>query len=85
MSPRPSRWLSGTGGSTTTPPTPEQAAALLNLAFAQDEEFGLFCWTAFTAGGRRGELLGLREDRIDFEAGTRRARLAGITANPDGS
>ena len=50
------------------PPTPEQAAALLNLAFAEDEEFGLFCWTAFTTGGRRGELLGLREDRIDFEA-----------------
>lgn len=50
------------------PPTPEQAAALLNLAFAEDEEFGLFCWTAFTTGGRRGELLALREDRIDFKA-----------------
>jgi integrase len=49
------------------PPTPEQAAALLNLAFAEDEEFGLFCWTAFTTGGRRGELLGLRENRIDYE------------------
>jgi hypothetical protein len=30
------------------PPTPEQAAALLNLAFAEDEDFALFCWTAFT-------------------------------------
>jgi integrase len=50
------------------PPTPEQAAALLNLTFAEDEGFGLFCWTAFTTGGRRGELLGLREDRIDLEA-----------------
>jgi hypothetical protein len=40
------------------PPTPEQAAALLNLAFA-DEEFRLF-WTAFTTGGRRSELPGLR-------------------------
>jgi integrase len=50
------------------PPTSEQAAALLNLAFAEDEEFGLFCWTAFTTGGRRGELLGLRENRVDFEA-----------------
>ena len=50
------------------PPTPEQAAALLNLAFAEDEEFGLFCWTAFTTGGRRGELLGLREERIDLAA-----------------
>jgi hypothetical protein len=35
------------------PPTSEQAAALLNLAFAEDEAFGLFCWTAFTTGGRR--------------------------------
>ena len=26
------------------------AASLLNLAFAEDEEFGLFCWTAFTTG-----------------------------------
>jgi integrase len=49
------------------PPTPEQAAALLNLAFAEDEDFGIFCWTAFTTGGRRGELLGLRENRIDYE------------------
>jgi integrase len=54
------------GGHDPDPPTPEQAAALLNLAFAEDDEFGLFCWTAFTTGGRRGELLGLREDRIDF-------------------
>lgn len=50
------------------PPTPEQAAALLNLAFAEDEQFGLFCWTAFTTGGRRGELLGLREERLDLAA-----------------
>jgi integrase len=49
------------------PPTPEQAAALLNLAFAEDEDFGIFCWTAFTTGGRRGELLGLREHRIDYK------------------
>jgi integrase len=48
------------------PPTPEQAAALLNLAFTEDEEFALFCWDAFTTGGRRGELLALRENRIDF-------------------
>lgn len=58
--------MPGPGDHEPDPPTPEQAAALLNLTFAEDEEFGLFCWTAFTTGGRRGELLGLREDRIDY-------------------
>ena len=30
------------------PPSPEQAARLLNLVWAEDEEFGLYLWTAFT-------------------------------------
>lgn len=64
--PAESATMPGAGDHEPDPPTPEQAAALLNLAFAEDEEFGLFCWTAFTTGGRRGELLGLRENRIDF-------------------
>jgi integrase len=66
--PAESATMPSPGGHEPDPPTPEQAAALLNLAFAEDEEFGLFCWTAFITGGRRGELLGLREDRIDFAA-----------------
>ena len=49
------------------PPTPGQAARLLNLVWAQDEEFGLYLWAAFTTGARRGELLGLRENRFDFD------------------
>jgi integrase len=48
------------------PPTPEQAARLLNLVCAEDEEFGLFLWTAFTTGARRGEVCALRENRFDF-------------------
>ena len=32
------------------PPSPEQAARLLNLVWAEDEEFGLYLWTAFTTG-----------------------------------
>ena len=48
------------------PPSPEQAARLLNLVWAEDEEFGLYLWTAFTTGARRGEVTGLRENRFDF-------------------
>jgi integrase len=55
------------------PPTPEQAARLLNLAFAEDEEFGLYLWLSFTTGGR-GEMTGLREHRFDFAR--QRLRLA---------
>src|SRR5215472_12065102 len=58
----------GVGKREPDPPTPEQAARLLNLAFEEDEEFALYLWLAFTTGGRRGELHGLRENRFDFNA-----------------
>ena len=48
------------------PPTPELAARLLNLVWAEDEEFGLYLWTAITTGARRGEVSALRENRFDF-------------------
>ncbi len=48
------------------PPSPEQAARLLNLVWAEDEEFGLYLWTAFTTGARRGKVSALRENRFDF-------------------
>ena len=41
--PAESATMPSAGGHDPDPPTPEQAAALLNLAFAEDEEFGLFC------------------------------------------
>ena len=50
------------------PPSPKEAARLLNAVWQQDEEFGLYLWAAMTTGARRGELLALRENRIDFEA-----------------
>jgi integrase len=50
------------------PPSPAQAARLLNEVWAEDEEFGLYLWAAFTTGARRGELLALREKRFDFDA-----------------
>ena len=48
------------------PPSPDQAARLLNLVWSEDEEFGLYLWTAFTTGARRGEVSALRENRFDF-------------------
>ncbi|HLM88204.1 MAG TPA: hypothetical protein VK284_04115 [Streptosporangiaceae bacterium] len=57
------------------PPSPDQAARLLNLVRAEDEEFGLYLWTAFTTGARRGEVSALRENRFDF-AGHQQVRLA---------
>jgi integrase len=48
------------------PPSPDQAARLLNLVWAEDEEFGWYLWTAFTTGARRGEVSALRENRFDF-------------------
>jgi integrase len=50
------------------PPSPAQAARLLNEVWQEDEEFGLYVWAAVTTGARRGELLALRENRFDFEA-----------------
>ncbi|WP_181871514.1 tyrosine-type recombinase/integrase [Sphaerisporangium album] len=50
------------------PPTPKQAARLLNELWEADPEFALFVWLATTTGARRGELVGLRRHRIDFEA-----------------
>jgi integrase len=48
------------------PPSPDQAARLLNLVWTEDEDFGLYLWTAFTTGARRGEVSALRENRFDF-------------------
>jgi integrase len=56
------------------PPSPDQAARLLNLVWAEDEEFGLYLWTAFTTGARRGEVSALRENRFDFKS--QQVRLA---------
>src|SRR5262249_41705024 len=50
------------------PPSPAQAARLLKEVWAEDEEFGLYLWAAFTTGARRSELLALREKRFDFDA-----------------
>lgn len=43
----------GVGKLEPDPPTPDQAARLLNLAFEENEEFALYLWLAFITGGRR--------------------------------
>jgi integrase len=51
------------------PQSAEQVAALINLAFETDFEFGVFLWLAATTGARRGELCGLLWKHIDLEHG----------------
>lgn len=48
------------------PPTPEQAAAIVNSAF-EDFEWGILVWLAMTTGARRGELCALRWDLVDLD------------------
>lgn len=50
------------------PPTPEQAAAIVNEAWS-DLDWGLFVWLAMVTGARRGELCALAWDRLDADAG----------------
>jgi integrase/DNA-binding transcriptional regulator YhcF (GntR family) len=48
------------------PPTPEQAAAIVNEAF-KDLSWGMLVWVAMTTGARRGELCALRLDLLDLD------------------
>lgn len=48
------------------PPTPDEAAAIVNEAF-KDLRWGMFVWLAMTTGARRGELCALRWDRLDLD------------------
>jgi integrase len=51
------------------PPAPAKVAALLNAAFADDVEFGVFLRLAVTTGARRGELTALRWMSLDVGRG----------------
>lgn len=46
------------------PPTPEQAARILNEAF-KELPWGMLVWLAMTTGARRGEICALRWDHFD--------------------
>jgi integrase len=51
------------------PPTPQEAAALLNDAW-RDPEWGLLLWLTMVSGCRRGELCSLRWQHLDLERAT---------------
>jgi site-specific recombinase XerD len=48
------------------PPSAEEAARLLNHAWA-DPDWGLFLWLTMLTGSRRGEMCALRWTHVDFE------------------
>ncbi|WP_246108037.1 site-specific integrase [Saccharothrix saharensis] len=50
------------------PPTPAEAARLVEEAFRMDDDWGTLVWLVMTTGMRRGELCGLRFNRVDLDA-----------------
>ncbi|GAA4537174.1 hypothetical protein GCM10023175_05330 [Pseudonocardia xishanensis] len=62
------------------PPTPREAAILLDRAFVLDDDWGTLIWLVMTTGIRRGELRGLRFGRLHLDeeiVDIRRSRVGG--------
>ena len=51
------------------PPSATEAARLIEEAWRQDEQWGLYLWLAMVLGARRGELVALRWKHIEFDTG----------------
>ena len=51
------------------PPSPEEAAKIVNAAWEQDDDWGTFVWLTLVTGARRGELLALVWADLDLVAG----------------
>jgi integrase len=52
------------------PPTPGEAARLLEAAFEMDEDWGTLVWLVMTTGIRRGEVCALRWRDLDLDGET---------------
>ncbi len=52
------------------PPTAEQAARIIEAAWAEDANWGTLVWLVMVTGIRRAELLALRWRRVELVAGT---------------
>lgn len=50
------------------PPTPAEAAKLIEEAFRMNDDWGALVWLVMTTGMRRGELCGLRFAQLDLDA-----------------
>jgi integrase len=56
------------------PPSPAEAARLIDAAFALDDDWGTLVWLIMTTGMRRGEACALRWSDIDLDEGMLKIR-----------
>ncbi|WP_236791846.1 tyrosine recombinase XerC [Amycolatopsis sp. GM8] len=61
------------------PPSPAQAARLVEKAFELDDAWGTLVWLVMTTGMRRGEVCALRWSRVDLDEGIMEVRSSYTT------
>ena len=66
------------------PPSADDAARMIEEAWRQDPQWGLYLWLAMVTGARRGELLALRWKHIEFDRFTLNVRRNYVRAAGEG-